>query len=112
MKVLLNSLHLNDHTFEFFSLYILATPVGPASQDDYDFELVYRSKSVANYVEYTLSTYFSELTVCAWIYAPDMNEDQEMAVWSIIGQKPSSNPVLRARIDGRGGFFFSWNHQR
>lgn len=80
------------------------------SGDEYDFDLVFRSANTANYVEYNIEEHFSGMTVCSWILTKSIADGQEMTVWSI--KTPLENEkVLRARIDGKGGFFFSWGGQ-
>jgi len=85
-------------------------PGGPVSGDEYDFELVFQSANTANYVEYIIQNYASKMTVCSWIFTKKIADAQKMTVWSIKTPE-AAEKVLNARIDGTGGFFFSWGDQ-
>ena len=80
------------------------------SGDEYDFELVFQSANTANYVEYIIQNYASKMTVCSWIFTKKIADAQKMTVWSIKTPE-AAEKVLNARIDGTGGFFFSWGDQ-
>ncbi|PFX25638.1 Protocadherin Fat 3 [Stylophora pistillata] len=81
----------------------------PFNQNDYDFELVFRKTQQTNYVKHDMNKNWVEhFTVCAWIHTPDMQQDQNMTVISILTEKNGGNRnVMTVRIDGKGKIYFS-----
>ncbi|XP_022777839.1 uncharacterized protein LOC111319306, partial [Stylophora pistillata] len=81
----------------------------PLNQNDYDFELVFRKTQQTNYVKHDMNKKWIErFTVCAWIHTPDIQQDQNMTVISILTEKNGGNRnVMTVRIDGKGKIYFS-----
>ena len=67
---------------------------------------------MVNRVTHFSNTWLDKIVICAWIFTPDIADDQYMTVISIITDDFSEKRVLTVQISGLGGFHIIFGEER